>query len=87
MLKTDEEAERYRVVYHRAEEARAVGDLELADRLFDEINGIGDYMPYFAQLPSTSGGVRKVYPQVTNDLSNVLELADSVIGHLEQRGV
>jgi hypothetical protein len=82
-----EQAERYNAVYQRAEEARAVGNLDLADRLFDELNDIGDYMPYFAQLPSTTGSVRKVYPQVTDDLSNVLELADSVIGHLEQRGV
>ena len=81
------ETERYRVVYQRAEEARAVGDLDLADRLFGELNRIEDYIPYFAQVPSTTGSVRKVYPQVIDDLSIVLELTDSVIGHLEQRGV
>lgn len=82
-----EEAERYRTAYQRAEEARAVGDLDLAGRVFEELNDIGDYVPYFAQLPSATGGVRKVYPQVADDLSIVLELADGVIGHLEQRRV
>jgi hypothetical protein len=42
---TNEEAERYRAVYRRAEKARTVGDLALAGRLFEELNGIGDYVP------------------------------------------
>lgn len=79
-----EEEERYQVVYQRAEEARAKGDFDLADRLYRELDGIGRYVPYFAQSPST--GARKVYPQVANDLSVVLELADDVIAHLERHG-
>jgi hypothetical protein len=37
-----EEAERYRTVYQRAEDHRAGGDLDLAGRLFEELNGIGE---------------------------------------------
>ena len=82
-----EEAERYRTVYQRAEEARAVGELDLAGRLFEELNGSGDYVPSFAQLPSATGGVRKVYPQVADDLSVLLELVDGVTGHFDQRRI
>jgi hypothetical protein len=81
-----EEEERFQAIYHREEEARAVGALDLADSLFKELNDIGNYVPYFAQLPSTTE-VRKVYPQVANDLSTILKLVDAVIGHLEKPGV
>lgn len=82
---TGDAAERYRSVYQRAEQARTVGDLDLAERLFEELNGIGDYIPYFAHSPSAANGVRKIYPQVADDLSTVLALAESVVAHLEQR--
>jgi hypothetical protein len=78
-----EAVERYRAVYQRAEEATAVGDLDLANRLFEELNRMGDYMPCFAQMPSATNSVREVYPQGADDLSIVLELVDGVIGHLE----
>lgn len=84
---TSDAAERYRTIYQRAEEARAVGDLDLAGRLFEELNGIGDYIPYFAHSPSAAKSVRKIYPQVADDLSTVLALVEGVIGHLEQRRV
>lgn len=84
---TDDAAERYRAIYQRAEEARAVGNLNLAGRLFEELNGIGDYIPYFAHSPSVAKSVRKIYPQVADDLSIVLALVESVIGYLEQRRV
>ena len=81
---TQEEAERYRSVCQRAEEARRGGDPDLAARLFAELDGIGDYVPYFAHSPSATNSVRKVYPQVADDLSIVLELVESILGHLEQ---
>ena len=84
---TEDAVECYRSVYQRAEEARTVGNLDLAERLFEELNDIGDYIPYFAHSPSAANGVRKIYPQVADDLSTVLALAESVIAHLEQRRV
>lgn len=84
---TEDAAERYRSVYQRAEEARTGGNLDLAERLFEELNGIGDYIPYFAHSPSAANGVRKIYPQVADDLSTVLALVESVITPLEQRRV
>jgi len=82
---TSEEAERHRDVYNRAEEARVVGDLDSAGRLFDELSSIGNYVPYFAHSPSAIGSLRKVYPQVVDDLSVVLELLEDVITYLELR--
>lgn len=78
---TPQEEEHYRAVYQRAEKARKLGDLDLAARFFRELDGIGNYIPYFAQ--SSSIGARKVYPQVADDLSIVLELVDAVIERLK----
>jgi hypothetical protein len=84
---TSEEAERYRDIYNRAEEARLVGDLDRAGQLFNELNGIGDYVPYFAHSPSVTVSLRKVYPQVADDLWIVLELLEDVVTYLERRPV
>ena len=84
MLSADE-TERYRSVCQREEAARAIGDLDQTARLLEELDGIGYYVPCFAQLPSDNVSLRKVYPQVADDLSMVLQLADEIIGDLDRR--
>lgn len=84
VLNADEEHQ-YRAIYQRAIAAKATGNLTLASDLFDRLESIGSYMPYFAHSFSAKAGVRKVYPQVVDDLCILLDIVNSVTAHFEQR--
>lgn len=81
------DSDKYKKISVEANAALSEGKFELCGRLFEELNNIGDYEPYFAYSPTENNTLKKVYPQVGEDVAKVLDIIDVVTDHIFQRGL
>ena len=77
-LLTKEDSRLYSETDDAAKEAFSRQDFGRANELITKLDRIGLYVPYLAHDWHSEGGHRAMYPQILDDLTQMLELIDAV---------
>lgn len=75
---TPPEGQKWQEIFNSAILAMTQENLDEAERLFANMDGIGTYVPVFAHFRGSNEDIRPVWPQVRLDVANMCEIAEQL---------